>query len=188
MMANTIMYICEAKPMSKRVNTEAEFAYGAGQVNPTRALNPGLVYDMDDLSYIQFLCHEGYNGSKLSVFVGSPVNCSSLLPGLGHDAINYPSIQLSLQSKKASTLAVFRRRVTNVGPGPTVYNATITVPKGVEIMVKPMSLSFSRTLQKRSFKVVVKAKALASMKVVSGSLVWKNPRYIVRSPIVIYSP
>jgi hypothetical protein len=174
--------------MSQKVNKEAEFAFGAGQVNPTRAVNPGLVYDMDDFAYIQFLCHEGYNGSNLSVLIGSPINCTSLLPGIGHDAINYPSMQLSVKSNTDKTIGVFRRRVTNVGPGPTIYNATIKSPKGVEITVRPTSLNFSHTLQKRSFKVVVKAKSMASMQIVSGSLIWRNARYIVRSPIVIYSP
>ncbi|XP_068489096.1 subtilisin-like protease SBT4.14 [Phaseolus vulgaris] len=180
--------ITTAKPMSKRVNSEGEFAYGAGQLNPTRAVSPGLVYDMDDLGYIQFLCHEGYKGSSLSALVGSPVNCSSLLPGLGHDAINYPTMQLSLESSKGTKLGVFRRTVTNVGPAPTIYNATIISPKGVEITVKPTSLSFSKTKQKRSFKVVVKATSIGSSKIVSGSLIWRSPRYIVRSPIVINNP
>ncbi|KAF7844696.1 subtilisin-like protease SBT4.14 [Senna tora] len=189
MAPSTIVNSTIAKPMSKRVNKEAEFAYGAGQVHPTRSLNPGLIYDMDDFSYIQFLCHEGYNGSKLSVFVGSSINCSSLLPSIdGHDAINYPTIQLALKSNKATTLAVFRRRVTNVGPGPTVYNATIRAPNGVEIVVNPTSLNFTRTLQRRSFKVVVKAKSMASMTMVSGSVLWRNGRYVVRTPVVIYSP
>ncbi|XP_027338944.1 subtilisin-like protease SBT4.14 [Abrus precatorius] len=180
--------ITTAKPMSKRVNNEAEFAYGSGQLNPTRAVSPGLVYDMDDLAYIQFLCHEGYNGSSFSALVGSPVNCSSLIPGIGHDAINYPTIQFSLESNKDTRIGVFRRRVTNVGPAPTIFNATIRSPKGVEITVKPTTLIFSKTLQKKSFKVVVKATSIASKKIVSGSLIWRSPRYIVRSPIVIYRP
>ncbi|KAK7294974.1 hypothetical protein RJT34_17875 [Clitoria ternatea] len=178
--------VTTAKPMSRRVNNEAEFAFGSGQLNPTRAVSPGLVYDMDDIGYIQFLCHEGYNGSSFSALVGSPINCSSLLPGLGHDAINYPTIQFSLESNKASRLGVFRRRVTNVGPAPTIYNATIRSPKGVVITVKPSSLIFSKTFQKRSFKVVVNATSIARNKIVSGSLIWRSPRYIVRSPIVIY--
>ncbi|KAE8727518.1 Xylem serine peptidase 1 isoform 2 [Hibiscus syriacus] len=45
-------------------NKDAEFAYGAGQLNPARAINPGLVYDIDEMSYVQFLCHEGYSGSS----------------------------------------------------------------------------------------------------------------------------
>lgn len=172
--------------MSRRINNDAEFAFGSGQLNPTRALNPGLVYDMDDFAYIQFLCNEGYNGSSLSALVGSPINCSSLIPGLGHDAMNYPSMQLSLESNKATKMVVFRRTVTNVGPAPTIYNATIRSPKGVEITVKPSTLVFSKTMQKKSFKVVVNVKSIASMKMLSGLLIWRNPRYIVRSPIVIY--
>ncbi|OIV89641.1 hypothetical protein TanjilG_12727, partial [Lupinus angustifolius] len=170
----------------RRLNNEAEFAYGSGQLNPTRAISPGLVYDMDEFAYIQFLCHEGYNGSTLSVLVGSPINCSSLLPGLGYDAINYPSMQLILKSNE-DTIGVFRRTVTNVGTSPTIYNAKIRSPKGVKITVKPSSLIFCRKLQKKSFTIVVKAKSMASKKIVSGSLIWKSPLYIVRSPIVIYS-
>ncbi|XP_028093035.1 subtilisin-like protease SBT4.14 isoform X2 [Camellia sinensis] len=177
-----------ATPMSSRVNNEGEFAYGAGQVNPTKAVSPGLIYDMDEMSYIQFLCHEGYPGSSIATLAGSKsINCSSLLPGVGSDALNYPAMQLSLQDQETTT-GVFSRIVTNVGPSQSVYNATIRAPKGVEIIVKPMSLHFSRTSQKRSFKVVVKAKATTSMQIMSGSLIWRSSRHIVRSPIVVYSP
>lgn len=171
------------------MNKDAEFAYGAGQLNPARAVNPGLVYDMDEMSYIQFLCHEGYTGSSIAHLVGTKsVNCSSLIAGLGHDAFNYPSMQLNMEIGQQQTVGVFRRRVTNVGP-PSVYNATVKAPKGVEITVKPTSLLFTRSLQKRSFKVVVKAKPLASttFAVLSASLVWKSTHHTVRSPIVIYS-
>ncbi|KAG4916015.1 hypothetical protein JHK87_053572 [Glycine soja] len=33
--------------MSRRVNNEAEFVYGSGQLNP-RSVSPGLAYDVDD--------------------------------------------------------------------------------------------------------------------------------------------
>lgn len=181
--------ITSAKPISRRVNKDAEFAYGGGQVNPRRAASPGLVYDMDDISYVQFLCGEGYNATTLAPLVGSrSINCSSIVPGIGHDSLNYPTIQLTLRTAKASTMAVFRRRVTNVGPPSSVYNATVRAPKGVEITVEPMSLSFTKASQKRSFKVVVKAKQMTPGKIVSGLLVWKSQRHSVRSPIVIYSP
>lgn len=176
--------------MSRKLNKEAELAYGAGQVNPTRARNPGLVYDMDDMDYIQFLCHEGYSGSKISNLVGSKsVNCSSLIPGIGFDALNYPTMQLSLKKNNHEPItAVFRRRVTNVGPSKSFYNATIKAPKGVEITVTPMSLNFTRTLQKRSFKVVLKVqKSVSSSQVLSGSLVWKSSLHVVRSPILLQS-
>lgn len=167
----------------------AEFAYGAGQVNPTKALNPGLVYDMDEFSYIQFLCHEGYNESSLANLIHQgKINCSTLIPALGEDAINYPTMQLSLKSHQEPSTGIFRRRVTNVGPAQSIYNATIQSPKGVEIVVKPMTLSFSRVSQKRSFKVVVKAKPMSTaIPMVSGSLTWRSSSHTVRSPIVIYN-
>ncbi|RVX01120.1 hypothetical protein VitviT2T_023544 [Vitis vinifera] len=178
-----------AKPMSRRVNKDGEFAYGAGQVNPLRALSPGLVYDMNETSYIQFLCHEGLSGKSIGAIVGSKsVNCSSLLPGHGNDALNYPTMQLSLKDKNETTVGVFRRTVTNVGPAQSVYKATIEAPQGVKITVTPTTLVFSPTVQARRFKVVVKAKPMASKKMVSGSLTWRSHRHIVRSPIVIYKP
>ncbi|KAK4738708.1 hypothetical protein R3W88_002405 [Solanum pinnatisectum] len=177
-----------ARSMSSKVDREAEFAYGAGQVNPMKARSPGLVYDMDDMAYIQFLCHEGYNSSSVSSLLRQQVNCSTLIPATGEDAINYPTMQLGLKSDQEPTIGIFRRRVTNVGQAKSVYIATIRAPKGVDITVQPMTLSFTRPMQKRSFKVVVKAKPMSNAIILSGSLTWKSSRHIVRSPIVIYDP
>ncbi|XP_016499904.1 subtilisin-like protease SBT4.14 [Nicotiana tabacum] len=177
-----------ARPMSSKVDREAEFAYGAGQVNPAKARSPGLIYEMDDMSYIQFLCHEGYNSSSVSSLLRQRVNCSTLIPANGEDAINYPTMQFGLKSNQEPTIGIFRRKVTNVGQAISVYNATIRAPKGVDITVKPMTLSFTRAMQTRSFKVVVKAKPMSNAVILSGSLIWKSSRHLVRSPIVIYDP
>ncbi|KAG0466593.1 hypothetical protein HPP92_018173 [Vanilla planifolia] len=45
--------------MNSTKNADAEFSYGAGNVNPVAALNPGLVYDADEGDYVKFLCGEG---------------------------------------------------------------------------------------------------------------------------------
>ncbi|PWA68856.1 xylem serine peptidase 1 [Artemisia annua] len=193
----TSAYFClglhdKARQMSSRVNKEAEFAYGVGLLNPRRAINPGLVYDMNNMSYVQFLCHEGYDGSSIASLIGSKsnINCASLLPPLdSKDAINYPTIQLTLKKNMTTTTGIFRRTVTNVGQAISIYNATIRAPKGVNITVEPMTLTFSHASQIRSFKVTVSAKTMASTKVlVSGSLIWKSCRHVVRSPIVVYNP
>ncbi|CAA0830716.1 Subtilisin-like protease SBT4.14 [Striga hermonthica] len=179
-----------ARPMSSRVDTDAEFAYGTGQVYPTRAINPGLVYDMDDMSYIQFLCHENYSGSAIGTLTGrGTVDCSKLLPASPEDALNYPTMQLALKTDQEPTVGIFQRTVTNVGPAGSVYKATIRAPKGVVITVKPMKLSFSETLQKKSFKVVVTAKPMSdSRTIASGLLTWESTDIRVRSPIVVYNP
>ncbi|KAJ1426812.1 Peptidase S8/S53 domain [Sesbania bispinosa] len=84
------------------------------------------------------------------------------------------------------TPAAIRSAIITTGPAPTIFNATIRSPKGVEITVKPTILNFSKTKQRKSFKVVVKVNSIKSMQMLSGSLIWRSPRYIVRSPIVIY--
>ncbi|KAK9103469.1 hypothetical protein Sjap_020723 [Stephania japonica] len=177
--------ITTATPMSPKRNNDQEFAYGAGQVNPRRALHPGLVYDIDALGYLQFLCHDGY---KNSVFG----NCSGVAPAKGVDALNYPTMQLSLKSSRNSTVGVFRRRVTNVGPANSIYTPTITAPQGVQITVKPTSLNFTKTNQMKSFSVTVKANPLGDQQdlLMSASLEWRSSagKYRVRSPIVIYNP
>ncbi|XP_031285386.1 subtilisin-like protease SBT4.14 [Pistacia vera] len=177
-----------AKPMSRKLDRLGEFAYGTGQLNPLEAVSPGLIYDSDYNAYIQFLCHVGYTGSSLAVLTGSKsTNCSSLIPGLGHDALNYPSMQVKLNLQRP-TRTIFHRTVTNVGAAISVYNASVTAPTGVEISVKPMSLSFTSTGQKLNFTVVVKANPMPvnTTRVLSGSLVWIAPGHSVRSPIVVY--
>ncbi|KAJ0603369.1 putative cucumisin [Helianthus annuus] len=181
-----------ARPMSSRVNQNAELDYGVGQLNPRRAVSPGLIYDMDSMSYVQFLCHEGYDGSSIATLIGSKskIDCASLLPPLvSEDAINYPTMQLTLKKKKGITTGIFRRSVTNVGHDKSIYNANIRAPKGVNITVEPTTLSFSHASQRRSFKVTVSANFNVSKKlVVSGSLIWRSCCNIVRSPIVVVNP
>ncbi|XP_031741314.1 subtilisin-like protease SBT4.14 [Cucumis sativus] len=178
-----------AKPISRRGNPDGEFGYGAGNLNPRKAKNPGLIYDLNEMSYIQFLCREGYSGSSIIILTGTKsINCATIIPGEGYDSLNYPTFQLSLQSSREPTTAVFWREVTNVGKPVSVYNATVRAPPGVEITVEPATLSFSYLHQKERFKVVVKANPLPANKMVSGSITWFDPRYVVRSPVVVYSP
>ncbi|KAD4178076.1 hypothetical protein E3N88_26667 [Mikania micrantha] len=181
-----------ARPMSSRVDQYAELAYGVGQLNPRGAVSPGLIYDMDSMSYVQFLCHEGYDGSSIASLVGSKskIDCASLLPPLvSEDSINYPTMQLTLKNKKEITRGTFRRSVTNVGQAISTYNATIRAPKGVNITVEPMTISFLDTSQRSSFKVTVSAKNNDITKLlVSGSLIWRSFHHVVRSPIVILNP
>nr|DAD48057.1 TPA_asm: hypothetical protein HUJ06_017994 [Nelumbo nucifera] len=179
-----------ATPMSSTVNQEAEFAYGAGQVNPLKAVSPGLVYDMDEMQYIEFLCKEGYSGTTLSMIIDSyPIDCSSLPSAVGQDALNYPTMQLTVNGATEPVTGVFIRTVTNVGLAGSVYNVTINAAPGVEITVEPMSLSFSSIGEKQSFTVSVKAKAKNDQSILSGSsLVWSDSVHTVRSPIVIYNP
>lgn len=62
-------------PMSLIKNTNAEFAYGSGHIDPAKAVYPGLVYDVGKQDYVSFLCGQGYNGTTLKIVTGDASSC-----------------------------------------------------------------------------------------------------------------
>ena len=70
------------KPMSNSSFLRAPpFAYGAGHVQPNRAADPGLVYDIEPADYVTHLCTLGYTQREVFKITHSAVNCSELLHG-----------------------------------------------------------------------------------------------------------
>ncbi|KAJ6742430.1 PROPROTEIN CONVERTASE SUBTILISIN/KEXIN [Salix viminalis] len=180
-----------ATPM-KIKEVDAEFGSGSGQINPSEAVHPGLVYDINMSSYIRFLCKEGYNSTTISLLIGGKkkYKCSNLKPAQGIDGLNYPSMHAQLKSAGSKISAVFYRTLTNVGYGNnSVYKATVTSPKDVSIKVVPNSLKFNRTHQKQSFEVFVEGGSMQNgTQILSALLEWSDSKHIVRSPIIIYKP
>ncbi|KAF3795445.1 Subtilisin-like protease SBT4-14 [Nymphaea thermarum] len=176
-----------AKEMIPRSHDRAEFSYGAGMLNPSKALNPGLIYDMNEMSYIQFLCKEGINASQLKILTsGEFSNCSAVPPGLGYDSINYPAMQVYVKTSGEPIDAAFHRTVTNVGSVKSVYRARVQAPAGLNVTVSPQTLSFTALNQRLSFEVKVIGEPLGTKPMTSASLVWDDVRHKVRSPIVVY--
>ncbi|RWR85495.1 Peptidase S8/S53 domain-containing protein [Cinnamomum micranthum f. kanehirae] len=53
--------------------------FGTGQINPNRAMDPGLVDDADFQDYIEFLCGLGYSKTQMEAVIRrSQWNCSSI--------------------------------------------------------------------------------------------------------------
>ncbi|KAJ7960185.1 cucumisin-like [Quillaja saponaria] len=173
-----------ASSMSTKNNPDAEFAYGAGQINPVKAVNPGLIYDAGETDFINFLCGQGYSTKLLRLVTGDNNNCSKANSATVWD-LNYPSFALSAPSRKSVT-RVFHRTVTNVGLSVSTYKAIVEAPSELQVQVKPSVLSFKYTGEKKSFPVSVRAKLDSS--IISGSLVWDDGVHQVRSPIVVILP
>ncbi|XP_061343550.1 cucumisin-like [Gastrolobium bilobum] len=171
-----------ATPMSATLNPEAEFAYGAGEINPLKAANPGLVYDISKADYVKFLCGEGYTNKKLRVLTQDHANCRKNANKVAVYDLNLPSFALKVN---ASFYRVFRRTVTNMGSATSSYKAKLMFPSFLEIQVKPDVLSFTSIGQKKSFSVIITGKI--NVEIISASLVWDDGKYQVRSPIVIYA-
>ncbi|KAK4782793.1 hypothetical protein SAY86_007167 [Trapa natans] len=167
-----------------------ELSIGSGQINPVRASDPGLVYDIGMKSYISLLCYEGHNDTMIGLLIGGKTkfSCSSLKSAHGVDGINYPSLHIQLKNT-SKVSGVFFRTVTNVGSSKSVYTATVMPPQGLNVEVIPRKLTFDRPGQKQSFKVIVKGAIKNSRKkseVVTGSIAWSDSKHVVRSPILIY--
>ncbi|PON53877.1 Subtilase [Trema orientale] len=172
-----------ATPMSTDLNPEAEFAYGAGQINPVKAVSPGLVYDVEELDYVKFLCRQGYDTRTLRMVTGDNSICSSEeINGPARD-LNYPAFAISVSSSESLNHA-FSRTMTNVGSPNSTYKAKLTVPEGLKITVNPSVLSFTSVGQKLSYGLMVEG--TVNKFVASASLLWDDGTFQVRSPIAIY--
>ncbi|KAG6549557.1 hypothetical protein Mapa_008938 [Marchantia paleacea] len=129
-------------------NIAGPFDYGAGQIQPTKALQPGLIYDITVQEYVLFLCRMGYTTPDINSYAPNFRTCPSSkeLPELFD--LNYPSIAIS-QLKKYLRL---NRRVKNVGPSPkTSYRAVVQAPPGIEVKIVPSLLQFNALNETLSF-------------------------------------
>ncbi|XP_058083784.1 subtilisin-like protease SBT5.3 isoform X2 [Magnolia sinica] len=156
------------------------FSYGAGHVNPNRAVDPGLVYDLTVKDYLNFLCAIGYNKTFFEGFTGLPYSCNR--KSLNLLDFNYPSITIL----HLSGLTTVSRTVKNVGH-PSTYTARILAPPGISVSVKPMSLKFEKIGEEKTFKVSLQAKEGSGVAddYVFGKLIWSDGKHYVRSPIVV---
>ncbi|KAL0303775.1 UNVERIFIED_CONTAM: Cucumisin [Sesamum radiatum] len=172
-----------AAPLSVATNTDAEFAYGSGHIDPLKAKSPGLVYDMEEADYVSFLCGQGYSDKNLRLITGDNTTCTADTNATVYD-LNYPSFTLSGASG-TSVSVVFHRTVTNVGSTSSTYTAVVAAPQGLSIQVQPSTLSFKSVGEKQSFAVTVTA--IVGDSLLSGSLVWDDGEYKVRSPVVAHA-
>jgi subtilisin family serine protease len=162
------------------------FATGAGQVNPDKALDPGLVYDIAPAEYIGFLCSL-YTSQEVSVIARRSIDCSTITV-IPDRILNYPSITVTLPSTTNPTApVVVSRTVKNVGEAPAVYYPHVDLPGSVQVKVTPSSLQFAEANQAQNFTVSVWRGQSTDVKIVEGSLRWvsENDKYTVRSPVSI---
>lgn len=155
------------------------FDFGGGIVNPNRAADPGLVYDMDTADYIQYLCAMGYSNPSISHLTELPISCPTKQPSMLD--INLPSI--TIPSLRNSTTII--RTVTNVGPVNSKYKAVIEPPIGITIAVQPDTLVFDSTRKTITFTIFVSSSHNVSTGYLFGSLTWYDGEHTVRSPISV---
>ncbi|XP_062217009.1 subtilisin-like protease 4 [Phragmites australis] len=158
------------------------YAMGAGYVNPSRAVDPGLVYDLNTNAYIAYLCGLGIGDDGVKEITNRRVACAKL-KAITEAELNYPSLVVKLLSQPITV----HRTVTNVGKANSVYRAVVDMPKEVSVTVRPPMLRFSKVNEKQSFTVTVRWKGQPAVAGAEGNLKWVSNEHVVRSPIVIPS-
>lgn len=159
------------------------YDHGAGHINPSRALDPGLIYDIGPQDYFEFLCTQGLTTDQLTVFAKfSHRTCRHTFANPGD--LNYPAISVVFPEAKNLSAITIHRTVTNVGPQVSNYHVVVSPFKGVNIKVEPAKLKFTSKNQKLSYKVTFTTKSWQTAPQ-AGHLVWKDGVHRVRSPIVI---
>lgn len=73
------------------------FATGSGHVNPSRANNPGLVYDILPEDYISYICGLNYTNRQMASILQRRHNCSAET-SIPEAELNYPSFALTFSA------------------------------------------------------------------------------------------
>ncbi|TKY70882.1 Subtilisin protease SBT1.2 [Spatholobus suberectus] len=115
------------------------FATGAGHVNPNKANDPGLVYDIQPDAYIPYLCGLGYEDREIEILVQRRVRCSGI-KAIPQAQLNYPSFSILM----GSTTQYYTRTLTNVGPAESTYTVDLEVPLALGMSVNPSQITFTK--------------------------------------------
>ncbi|EEF43811.1 subtilisin-like protease SBT2.4 isoform X1 [Ricinus communis] len=106
------------------------FDLGAGFVNPTRAMDPGLVFPSEFQNYISFLCSlPGIDPAIVKATTGEPCNQSLSSPA----NLNLPSVTISALRGSQTV----ERNVKNVGIKPETYLSSVIAPNGTTVNLSP---------------------------------------------------
>ncbi|EYU24737.1 hypothetical protein MIMGU_mgv11b015879mg [Erythranthe guttata] len=132
------------------------YSTGAGHVNPARANDPGLVYDIEPQDYRK-------------------VNCSAE-SRISEGQLNYPSF--SVRSNESAD-QMYTRTVTNVGEAGSSYNVEVVAPQGIDVIVEPRTLHFTEVNQKLRYKIKFRRSAnTGNTSVLShGYVLWKSAKH-----------
>ncbi|XP_015876634.1 subtilisin-like protease SBT5.6 isoform X2 [Ziziphus jujuba] len=163
-------------------NVATPFAYGSGHFRPTKAVDPGLVYDASYSDYLLYLCSLG-SVKKIDPTFKCPKQPPTSIN------LNYPSLAVS---KLNGTMSV-KRTVTNVGGGrgKIFYFFTSQPPKGISVKASPSILVFDHVGQRKSFTITLEALSDKSLRKHGeygfGWYKWTDPHalHVVRSPIAV---
>lgn len=174
-------------PIVDRSNTPADiYSTGSGHVNPSKANDPGLIYDIRPDDYIPYLCGLNYTNNQIEMITQQRVDCSEV--GVIAEAqLNYPSFSITIGSYQTQN---YTRTVKNVGPAYSTYKSEIGEPQKwgviVNVGVTPSVLTFTEVNQTITYNVEFSTKLVGQDgSFLQGHLRWVSDNHSVYSPIAV---
>ena len=152
------------------------FDFGSGHIDPNKAADPGLVYDITVDEYDAFAC--GVDSPDVSQARCDELETSGF--SLEPADLNQPSISVS----RLTNTRTVRRRVTNVTDSSETYDAEIVLPSGIDIQVTPPSLTVAPG-QSATYDVTMTYVSGPLDLYRFGSLTWASNDHSVRSVLSV---
>ncbi|XP_055831098.1 uncharacterized protein LOC129900197 [Solanum dulcamara] len=121
--------------------------HGEGHFRPSRAVDPGLIYDATYTDYLLFLCSQ-------NISLDLSYNCPEKVSTASN--LNYPSLAIANMRGSSRTVT---RVVTNVGKDNSTYVLTLRSPPGYVVDIVPKTLRFSKLGEKHTFNITVTAQS-----------------------------
>ncbi|KAL8159796.1 hypothetical protein V2J09_001333 [Rumex salicifolius] len=157
------------------------FNFGSGHLNPTKARDPGLVYDLGNADIAEYMCYFA-NQDWVRREFDMMIECNGAQPLYN---LNYPSISVVSEAWPVTVT----RTLTYVGGAdqPKVFTAEIEAPGGgaIRTVVEAGVIDFTNQRQV-SYTLTFMPGQVLMNEFYFGSITWKNSVYEVKSPISIY--
>lgn len=152
------------------------FDYGSGHIDPNKANDPGLVYEVTDEEYDAFACA-----------IGSPDIEQTRCDELGGNGVSFEPVDMNQPNISVSRLTratTVKRRVTNVTENTETYNVEAELPPGINLTVSPTSLTVGPG-QTVEYEVTLMFTDGPQDIYRFGSLTWVSNDHRVRSVIAV---
>jgi hypothetical protein len=152
--------------------TAGALDYGSGQVDASRATDPGLAYDNGFADWVRYLCGIG----QLSA-TGS--TCRSY-GRIDPSDLNTPNIAIGALAGSQTVT----RTVTNVAEKAGNYTVSVQAPAGVTTTVTPSTLKLAPGA-KGTYQVTFTRASAAFGQYALGALTWSDGTHQVRSQLAV---
>ncbi|GLT37693.1 hypothetical protein SLA2020_119960 [Shorea laevis] len=157
-------------------------SFSPGNINPVKAINPGLVYETSKEDYINVLCSIGYTSGIIRIISGDNSSCPGSSKNASARDMNYPSLAAQVPVNKTFKLE-FHRTATNVGSANSTYKVQVSQNSkhSLNVTVVPEVLSFKSINEKKSFNVTVTGEGFEEFDYVATDLVWSDGSHMARA-------